>query len=159
MTGANDSVKVRMKAENISEKIAQEYYDDLGRLVRFSFRTEISRDFFWAMPDLMRKMPDFVFHDMTDGKMCLVEVKGCKQVNLRLKVGDFFHYDAWSQFTGLPIILFIVDYDGGGIYVVPFVQMKKVLSRDDVILTQTHDGVNWFEIDYNLIKGWRVKDL
>jgi len=160
MTGADDSVRDRMSAVNLSEKIAKTYYDDLGRLVRFSFREEISQDFFFALPEVMMKMPDFVFQRKVDhDEVYLVEVKGCKQNNLKLKVRDFFHYDSWEIFTGLKVKLFIVDYVNGNIFEIPFWKLKQIFGKQEIRISRTSDGVNWFEINYSLLKEWKVKEL
>jgi len=146
-----------MKANNLSETLAEGYYNLEGSLSRFSFRQEGNNSLFFKMPDLMRKMPDYIFHKPS--AVYLVEVKGCKHSRLKLKVGDFFHYSAWEQFTGLAIKLFIVDYYYKSIYEISFDALKLILSKMDVIISQTHDSVNWFEIDYKFLEDWKVKDL
>ena len=156
LVGCSDRVRVRMGALNVSEKIAEKYYDDLGRLVRFSFRHEPDQNFFFALPDLMRKMPDYVLHNKVKGDTYLVEVKGCKQDNFKIKVVDLFHYDAWELFTGLRIKLFIVDFVSGNLFEIPFYNLKRILHKEDIIITQTFDKVNWFEISYDLLGDWKV---
>ena len=113
----------RLKAGNISESKAEEFYKSKNiPITRCGFNEQDKTKNFYKIPNLVRSLPDYV---IIPKKAYFLEVKGCTD-RLKVKLVDMKGYDVWNKI--IPIIIFAYSSSNKHCYRVTYQRLKELLD-------------------------------
>ena len=126
MADCNDGFKKRMNSENKAEQKCQEYLNSKKDIFwsRFGWDEDLG-DFFFKLPKMMWKMPDYIF--INNIESYFLEAKGCYGV-LQFKYVDYDQYIKWNEI--MKVVIYVCDFKNLEAWLIPL----NIITRDIQLL-------------------------